>query len=378
MAGVVPRRPRKILLIWHALYLFSLFVCPLLLDKLAMALLTLCLFPIPQVLCQTLLLKPKSRLLSHLLLQVTALHSSSQFRLLLLRITLEDDRNVRFELSLKQNASKINAVFRILFFLLHILTVTLSLSWSHSKIISPWPMINIQTISGLADLLGVSDLSGLDLYATKSNCWIPTVDFVMSIKTDERIFIRKHGLLPGTSRFLDSMPVSLSDVFSTPPRRKWPYESSPTTCSPTPKTRRFASPSACSPPSPTPRVHVTSLEENEESAMMSATHLDDELNDQDWALGFVLTPTSTLPWPAGMFVRDMAKGFDLIAASRQKLLEERFVAIFPGKPYKHSVFFRNRGFWNGLSAQACLDARSLPRTKAGLWTEWRKTHLSWK
>ncbi|KAF8187797.1 hypothetical protein BJ912DRAFT_969702 [Pholiota molesta] len=247
--------------------------------------------------------------------------------------------------------------------------------------ISPWPNVNIQTISGLARMLGLSDLSDLELFVTRNSCWIPTVDFVMALKPDEKIFLRRRGLLPGASPFLDLMPVSAGISVNTPSRRKRAFEPSSPVSS-TSKSCRFTSPSRSSSPlrsefSPPPaNLELPLVTQSSESHV---TVLDDDLDDRNWLLGFVLTPSSsTAPWPAGMYVRDMAKGFDLIKASQHKHLEERFIDVFPGKPYKHSAFFRNRGFWNTLPAHVRFQASSLPRTEAGLWTEWRKGQSTWK
>ncbi len=82
--------------------------------------------------------------------------------------------------------------------------------------------------------------------------------------------------------------------------------------------------------------------------------------------------------PRGVYVQDMAKGFELLVSGSKSTLAECFPRVFPGKPYKHSAFFNNRNFWFGLPAHVRQQARNLPQTEDGLWLKWRKQQPSWK
>jgi hypothetical protein len=103
--------------------------------------------------------------------------------------------------------------------------------------------------------------------------------------------------------------------------------------------------------------------------------------DWEWEKGYVRAPSfgDGLPvWPHGMYIRDMAKGFSLMA-EKPVLREEKrskqvkFTAIF-GAPWTHSNYYNQWNFWKSLTVAEREDAKMLPRTPDGLWKPWMKMH----
>ena len=77
----------------------------------------------------------------------------------------------------------------------------------------------------------------------------------------------------------------------------------------------------------------------------------------------------------------MAKGFALMtklqAEQRKSTLAERFESVFQGAKFVASTWGKQTKAWKGSRLDEHDQARVLPRTEAGLWTEWRKGCSGW-
>lgn len=233
--------------------------------------------------------------------------------------------------------------------------------------IKTWPTLNLSQIPTLADLLGLPNLASLELFASRLGFWVPSLNFAMAVKTDEKVYIRKKGLSSGPSNFAVMTPRAL-DLPSTPKKRK---AGTPQLELASYKMPRLDLTLNSSPPSSPSPGHVQEVFQIADETPMDPL-------DIVWDSGYVTTPPeSYLKWPQGMYVRDMAKGFALLSNAVEGgvdgTLEVRFPMVFPGKPWKHSTYHANRKFWFGLPADVRQKASNLPRNPAGLWTEWRKT-----
>ncbi|KAJ7066282.1 hypothetical protein C8F01DRAFT_1248314 [Mycena amicta] len=82
------------------------------------------------------------------------------------------------------------------------------------------------------------------------------------------------------------------------------------------------------------------------------------------------------PWPAGIYVRDIARAFGRInTKSGAGDVKKRFESEYPGTSYIKQTYYRQMQFWKD-STQAERDSAPLvPRNAEGLWTRWR-TSLS--
>jgi hypothetical protein len=62
--------------------------------------------------------------------------------------------------------------------------------------IKTWLTLNLKHMPHLAVQLGMQNLEDLELYACSNHgsFWIPTVNYSMSVKMDEKIFIRQKGV----------------------------------------------------------------------------------------------------------------------------------------------------------------------------------------
>lgn len=138
--------------------------------------------------------------------------------------------------------------------------------------IRTWPTLNLSQISTLSALLNVASLKELELFVEKFDCWT-TLGFAMSVKTDDRIILRKKGLNvlgPTCSSIL---------VVSPPSHCTSPDPSSPKM----PSLKRRASSPPLSPmasPSKPRWIHTEVIEINH----------DHDDHDNVWELGSVYTP----------------------------------------------------------------------------------------
>ncbi|PPR04240.1 hypothetical protein CVT24_013324 [Panaeolus cyanescens] len=281
-----------------------------------------------------------------------------------------------------------------------------------------WPALNFSEIhSDLAVLFGLPLSTILELEVLIAvngiKSWIPvTLDFSMSVSLNDSIYLRRVGCSAGPG----ATPLALCAATGTTTPRKRKLLDSPTTDRPNKSLRMHSLysslPSSPSPTPLTPRasqlVDIFSESSPAEAlasgcqnptgggaeTLMHSTEPDApnwmppqspvEHNDRDdlWSQGYVTTPTgSHLKWPQGMYVRDMAEGFDILAAGRASgasTLLERFPAVFRGMPWVSATYQKNRKFWNELAPEVRYTARNLPRTNMGLWEVWRKTQPSWR
>jgi hypothetical protein len=232
--------------------------------------------------------------------------------------------------------------------------------------INTWPTLCLAQIPTLSSLLNGIEPASLELLIEKTGTWT-SLSFAFKVNTDDTITIRRKGL------------TSLG--FSSPKKRKLSV-SSP---SPPSKICRTDSPStnslATSSPAP---MHALSFFEELELDIVDlsedwlSTPMLRDARDRTWDEGYVFVPPlATKKWPNGMYARDMAQGFGLLAAGSGRL-DERFPQVFPGVPFSSSTYQLNRKFWKALTVAQHEAARILPRTEAGLWSEWRKKQSVWK
>ncbi|KAF9044903.1 hypothetical protein BJ165DRAFT_1540592 [Panaeolus papilionaceus] len=275
-----------------------------------------------------------------------------------------------------------------------------------------WPSLNFSEIlDDLALLFEVSHSTILELEAFISiqgiKSWIPVkLDFSIPVHTDDVIYLRKRGSHAGPT----AVPHTLYSGAATTPRKRKTMDS-PDTARPRKAHRLDLGPSSLpSSPSPLPTQPgsesdaftvfdtpptllletasdlsdslTPAVSTSTTSALLaSPTHVEDDPRDETWSLGYVTTPLEThLKWPQGMYVRDMAEGFDILTSGRKGggTLSDRFPVVFRGIPWVSATYQKNRKFWMELAPEVRLSARALPRTNQGLWEVWRKTQSSWR
>ncbi|KAF8869213.1 hypothetical protein CPB84DRAFT_1856627 [Gymnopilus junonius] len=98
--------------------------------------------------------------------------------------------------------------------------------------IKTWPTLNLMHLTHLPAQLGVLSFDELDLYvcSSHSNFWIPTVDHSMTIKMDDKIFIRRKGVQTGphpSALVSHSEPLDATSGSFRTPTRKCPWELTP-------------------------------------------------------------------------------------------------------------------------------------------------------
>ena len=254
--------------------------------------------------------------------------------------------------------------------------------------IKTWPTLNLAHFPHLRSQLGVTSDEILELYVSGANgkFWIPTLDYSMTVKTDEKIFVRRKGTTTTQhpSTLVDPLALSRSN-FSSPspqtPRKRIRDSDSPPSSSPLAK--RSCIDLTTVPPliSPCPVLPALSMVLVPPAPAMSpSSGLDDCSSDQLWALGSVLTPPQLgVKWPQRIYVRDMAQAFAFLEdLADTGDLPDRFGRVFNGMPWKPSTYHLNRRFWDGLPENIKQEARTLPRTRdTGLWTVWRKGKPGW-
>ncbi|PPQ84236.1 hypothetical protein CVT26_013000 [Gymnopilus dilepis] len=251
--------------------------------------------------------------------------------------------------------------------------------------IKTWPTLNLAHLPQLAARLGLESFDNLELYVQSSygNFWIPTVDHSMTVKTEEKIYIRRKGVQTGLHQsFLSSLApppdTPRPGPFQTPTRKRT-RELTP------PSTRRSKIPhidltleepaSSPSPPveplSPSPTPAVSRCCTPLLSVKSEVSY------DQLRLTGSVLTPSETnITWPNGIYACDMAWALDYLAGERGDL-GSRFSRVFNGIRFTSSTYHKNRRFWEAVPPLIKAEARSLPRNDEGLWTVWRKKQPGW-
>ncbi|KAI0669975.1 hypothetical protein C8Q78DRAFT_1079888 [Trametes maxima] len=71
-----------------------------------------------------------------------------------------------------------------------------------------------------------------------------------------------------------------------------------------------------------------------------------------------------LPWPNGIYARDMAEGFLLLAEVRKKDLPERFGQVFSGAKWVHATYFFQRAAWYRSKKRPMKIIRMQPAPQA--------------
>jgi hypothetical protein len=266
--------------------------------------------------------------------------------------------------------------------------------------IKTWPTLNLTHLPHLVAQLGLENGDNLELYirSDHGNFWIPTLDHSMTVKTDEKVYIRQKGVHTALQPSTFSNPMAYSGSPSgslKTPTRKRARELSPPSSRPskifhldlTGDSDEFDFDGAISSP---PNLEPLSLSPAPVPSQAyglglvttaSASESDDEIGlDRIWLSGSVVTPRALgVVWPQQIYVRDMAQAFTFLASSvGHGDLPVRFSHVFNGMPFKQSTYHLNRNFWANLPLHLRESARSLPRNPAGLWTTWRKGKPGWK
>ncbi|KDR67007.1 hypothetical protein GALMADRAFT_80225 [Galerina marginata CBS 339.88] len=255
--------------------------------------------------------------------------------------------------------------------------------------IKTWPTLNLASLLHLRSQLGLNtdDIAELYISTTHGKFWIPTLDYSMTVKTDEKIFIRRKGILTTQhpSTFFDPLAFAQQSTILSPgpqtPRKRARDSDSATASLPSVKRLCFGfSPeveSALSSPCPVLPALLSAVP----VPVLSDTLANEDLvSDQLWESGSVLTPTQLGDkWPQKMYARDMAQAFAFLKdATDTGELSDRFSRVFNGSPWKSSTYHLNRRFWEALPEHIKQEARTLPRDPVvGLWTAWRKGKPGW-
>lgn len=291
--------------------------------------------------------------------------------------------------------------------------------------ITTCPTLNLHQIPNLATLLAVETTLGLQVHCPHAGGWVHHLNIILQVETHQKIFIRKeHVSVLGLEMYENVSIHSLKRKASGPPSlarsSKVPrtqsiglnfdlLSSSSSSSSPL----SFPQTTLYTPSSLFPDIDLShdneigwSLEQGSSynsslplsagmtlfSSTLSTTDSMSTKSQQcfafspspggdneDWMWHYhhVLTPdykTKTdIVWPAGMYVRDMAKGFDLMEVRSPLKKELQFATVFPGVKYHRSTWYAQRDFWKVLSESDRQKARSLPRDNTGDYIEWRRS-----
>ncbi|KAJ7191441.1 hypothetical protein C8J57DRAFT_1739924 [Mycena rebaudengoi] len=173
----------------------------------------------------------------------------------------------------------------------------------------------------------------LELYCPQYTYWVAiTVDFVHEVASNSPIFLRRQGITGRDEdqtirRFLPP-PAAPHLRYNLPPREKAVSTSSESVPSSTADTSVPTSPS---------------------------------------------TSTSSPPWPADMFVVEMAQGFHTISTGLKNLKNRgaRFVHVF-GKEYRPSTYDDQVKKWKTASASLKHTALTAGKTEAGSWASFSR------
>jgi hypothetical protein len=244
--------------------------------------------------------------------------------------------------------------------------------------IKTWPTLNLSQLMSLPSQLGLSDLTNFCLFDPQNAIWIPTVDHAFPVTTNQKIYMRRRELVMcgPTSSSLNYSPTSFEPSRSSQKRRAdgAPDHSSSPAHSTISARRGYSHDYAGLSSAPSSPSRFSS----------PPTDCDDDIGaspnpDLEWEFGTVPTPKGvTTIWPQGMYVRDMAKGFDLLQLRESgQTVASWFSEVFLGMVWKESMYHKNRKFWLGLSVNTQQQACRLPRTQEGLWTVWRKSQPTW-
>ncbi|KAJ7633784.1 hypothetical protein DFH06DRAFT_1221670 [Mycena polygramma] len=280
--------------------------------------------------------------------------------------------------------------------------------WARQQGILTYPKLNMADYPSLLKKLGVTATDELYLYDFDGRCFRrEDVDHVMQITTHQIILARHVGVTdcprldeyigkyatkrPGpTSSSRRALPSTLkrkSDAAVFPPSLKTPRSSSlnvelprPRSCPPSPSSSRPSSPSpslpsSSRPSSPSPSVSPVQPVPLPNPAPNPHPPTPHATDDSLWASGRVFFPLIG-KWPEGIYARDMATAFRMILPSSKTPIADRFQEVFQ-RPFPKGAWYQQVKAWNGCEQQERDAAMLLPRTHAGLWTEWRLNTTGW-
>ncbi|KAJ7458809.1 hypothetical protein B0H11DRAFT_2199381 [Mycena galericulata] len=244
--------------------------------------------------------------------------------------------------------------------------------------------LNMADYPALLKKMGLVTTDEVGIFDFDGRCWDrEDVDHVMEVVPQQVILVRCYGVVdcPCLDEYINKYgrkPIAPRRALPTtaPKRRRLSSEeplrpsksarsfspSSPAsrTSSPIPGSSSsllFSPPSSPSPSSPSPLTPPS-------------MPVDPDLL---WQEGRVLAPLGCGVWPEGMYTRDMATAFRLIGSRN---VAERFVEVF-GLSFPKGAWYQQQRAWK-YSSQAERDVASqLPRTRDGLWTEWRGKSTGW-
>ena len=247
--------------------------------------------------------------------------------------------------------------------------------------ISTWPMLQISTVSGLLDRLNFSTASELEIYAGCHGghpVWFD-LDYIMEVKTDQIVYLRPVGVDIDLSLLRDkAMQLTAHSATSTPSSSSLIDLSDYPALAPKPSTKRAVivlEDDTDTSPSPSKRYRLADPGATDDVEVVNISALENV--DDIWATGAVFCPLTPKPWPHAMYVRDTAKGFELLSGTSGERLSERFPQVFPGHKFSSTTYHRNRKFWDELPLATRLAAKALPRTDDATWNVWRAKQPSW-
>ncbi|KAJ7831640.1 hypothetical protein B0H13DRAFT_2679311 [Mycena leptocephala] len=248
-----------------------------------------------------------------------------------------------------------------------------------------WPKLNMADYPSLLKKLGLTEDDEINIYDFDGRCWDrEDVNHVMSVSSGQVLLMRRLGVVrcprldeyilkysPQHTTTRRSLPAAAAKrkrhASATPDQpNKFVRSSSPPTRPILPHT--FSAPLR----RPPPRRDL-SLPPPSTPSSQPLTPIDP---DKLWVEGRVWTPAGCGTWPEGMYARDMAAAFRLIAVGKGSV-PDRFKDVFGLDDFPKGTWYQQQRAWKRSSQEERDSAMALPRTFNGLWTEWRTKSTGW-
>ncbi|KAJ2924822.1 hypothetical protein H1R20_g12252, partial [Candolleomyces eurysporus] len=252
-----------------------------------------------------------------------------------------------------------------------------------------WPYIDL-TQTNLAYNLGPvrEDIDEMELFEPYLGLWLSTLRYPLKVSPMQAVYIRRMGV-----SVTGATLTKAGDAFVE--FRKRLGGGGRTTAVERPREAQTHAPAAVvtaivkregaiPPPSPQPQSQPAAPAP--QAALQSVNTLAAGRNivpPNVLTVNYHYPPPGTgaaplMRWPSGMFVCDVARGFELLSQGNSRSLEQRFNQVFPGYQYKASTYHDNRKFWRSLPVDVRIQAIQLPRTRESLWKVFRKSRPEWK
>ncbi|KAJ7504090.1 hypothetical protein B0H11DRAFT_2187529 [Mycena galericulata] len=232
-----------------------------------------------------------------------------------------------------------------------------------------WPKLNMADYPSLLKKLGLTEDDEINIYDFDGRCWdCEDVNHVMAVSSGQVLLMRRLGVVRCPR--LDEYILKYSPQHSTTCR------SLPAAAA---KRKRHAS---ATPDRPNkflaflsiPRISRCSLAPiTAVNALVTAV---DANRPRQTLEGRVWTPAGCGTWPEGMYARDMAAAFRLLAGGKGSV-PDRFKDVFGLADFPKGTWYQQQRAWKRSSQEERDSAMALPRTFNGLWTEWRTKSTGW-